>query len=227
LQDFVNDICVVLLRLRPIENCKNIPIKEKLAYDCATISGMVRSMFNILSLEGTMRFSKAIAAPILSLALLALPCASFSQNQAMGTEADSAAIKKTCADFSQSFTRHDGHAVAMTFAEDADFTNMRGIHSGGRKDIEKWFTGLFTGNLKDSVRTDTVRSIRYFSPDLAAVDADTVITGTKAADGSVTPPRKGLMVVVMVKENGSWFIGTFHESEYPATRPGPAGDPAR
>jgi len=173
-----------------------------------------------------MRPSKIVAAPILLLFLLALPCAVSAQSQTMGSDADSAAIKRTCGDFSESFTRHDAHAVAMTFAEDADFSNMRGIHSNGRKDIEKWFSGLFTGNLKDSVRTDTVKSIRYFSPDLAAVDADTVITGTKAADGSVVPPRKGLMIVLMTKRNGQWFIATFHESEYPATRPGPANGSA-
>ncbi len=169
-----------------------------------------------------MNFSRIVAAPVLALLLLTLPCVARAQSQPAGSDADSAAIKQTCADFSENFTRHDAHAVAMTFADDADFTNMRGIHSNGRKDIEKWFSGLFSGNLKDSVRTDTVRSIRYFSPDLAAVDADTVITGTKAADGSMVPPRKGLMVVLMVKKNGHWFIGTFHESEYPATRPGPA-----
>ncbi len=172
-----------------------------------------------------MRLSKIVAAPILLLVLLALPCTLSAQSQAMGSDADSAAIKKTCADFSESFTRHDGHAVAMTFAEDADFTNMRGIHSNGRKDIEKWFSGLFNGNLKDSVRTDTVRSIRYFSPELAAVDLDTVITGTKSADGSVIAPRKGLMVVLMTKQNGRWLIGTFHESEYPAIRPAAAINP--
>jgi uncharacterized protein (TIGR02246 family) len=94
------------------------------------------------------------------------------------------------------------------------------MHSHGRADIEKWFAALFHGNLKDSQRTDTVRSIRYFTPDLAAVDADTVITGTKSADGSEIPTRKGLMVVLMIKQNGHWFIGTFHESEYPAPRIG-------
>ena len=106
----------------------------------------------------------------------------------------------------------------MTFADDADFTNMRGNHSHGRKDIENWFASLFSGNLKDSVRTDTVRSIRFFSPELAAVDVDTVITGTKAADGSEIPPRKGLMIVLVTKQNGRWYIGTFHESEYPPAR---------
>jgi len=171
---------------------------------------------------GTMRFLKIIAVSIFSLAVLTRPGVALAQSQPANSEADSAAITKTCADFSEHLTHHDAQAVAMTFAEDSDFTNMRGIHSHGRKDIENWFAGLFKGNLKDSVRTDTVRSIRFFSPDLAAVDLDTVITGTKAADGSVIPARKGLMVVLMTKQNGRWFIGTFHESEYPATRPAAA-----
>jgi uncharacterized protein (TIGR02246 family) len=166
-----------------------------------------------------MRFLKIMAISILSIAAFTLPRASFAQSQPANPEADSTAITKTCADFSESFTRHDPHAVAMTFAEDADFTNMRGNHSHGRKDIETWFAGLFKGNLKDSVRTDTVRSIRYFSPGLASVDLDTVITGTKATDGSEIPARKGLMIVLMAKQDGRWYIGTFHESEYPAARP--------
>jgi hypothetical protein len=35
----------------------------------------------------------------------------------------------------------------------------------------------------------------------------------------------------MVKQNGHWYIGTFHESEYPAGRPaaanGVASEPAK
>jgi uncharacterized protein (TIGR02246 family) len=174
-----------------------------------------------------MRFPSILAAPIISLALLTFPCAVAAQNQGNAAEADSVAIKQVCADFSENFSRHDAHGVAMTFAEDADFTNMGGRHSHGRADIEKWFAGLFRGNLKDSLRTDTVKSIRFFSPELAAVDADTVITGTKAADGSEVPPRKGLMIVMAIKQNGRWFIGTFHEAEYPAPRGGSASAPAR
>jgi len=173
-----------------------------------------------------MRFPSIIAAPFLSLVLLVLPCVAPAQSQPNSAEADSAAIRRTCADFSENFSRHDAHGVAMTFAEDSDFTNMRGNHSHGRADIEKWFAGLFRGNLKDSLRTDTVKSIRFFTPDLAAVDADTVITGTKAADGSEVPPRKGLMIVMMTKQNGRWFIGMFHEAEYPPARGGAASGPA-
>jgi uncharacterized protein (TIGR02246 family) len=173
-----------------------------------------------------MRFPHLVAAPIISLALLTLPCAASAQSQPNTADAESAAIKQVCADFSENFSRHDAHGVAMTFAEDADFTNMGGRHSHGRADIEKWFASLFRGNLKDSLRTDTVKSIRFFTPELAAVDADTVITGTKAPDGSEIPPRKGLMIVMAIKQNGRWFIGTFHEAEYPPPRGGSANGPA-
>jgi uncharacterized protein (TIGR02246 family) len=176
--------------------------------------------------EGAMRFPLVVAALALSLALLVVKGAVPAQAQTAGSDADTAAITQVCADFSQNFSRHDAHGVAMTFAEDSDFTNMRGAHSHGRADIEKWFASLFRGNLKDSLRTDTVKSIRFFTPELAAVDADTVITGTKAADGSEIPPRKGLMIVLMTKQNGRWWIGTFHESEYPAPRGGSEGAPS-
>ncbi len=108
-----------------------------------------------------MHFPRLIAAPLISLALLTVTAAPRAGSQEKGTEADSSAIKQVCADFSENFSRHDAHGVAMTFAEDADFTNMRGSHSHGRSDIEKWFAALFRGNLKDSLRTDTVRSIRF------------------------------------------------------------------
>ncbi len=173
-----------------------------------------------------MRLLHFVAAAAILLVSLTMPSVAPAQGGPGAVEAESASIKHVCADFSENFSRHDAHGVAMTFSEDADFTNMGGRHSHGREEIEKWFAALFRGNLKDSQRTDTVRSIRFFSPDLAAVDAETVITGTKAADGSELPPRKGLMIVLATKQNGRWYIGTFHEAEYPAPRGGSANAPA-
>jgi uncharacterized protein (TIGR02246 family) len=172
------------------------------------------------------RSTRAIVAFAIALFFVAAPPSSRAQDPPKPTEADSAAIKQTFADFYESFSRHDAHATAMTFAEDGDFTNMRGIHRHGRTEIEAWFANLFKGNLKSSNRTDTVRSIRFFSPQVATVDADTVITGTKAADGSDVPPRKGLMIVTMTKQNGRWLISVFHEAEFPAPPPAPANGSA-
>jgi uncharacterized protein (TIGR02246 family) len=165
------------------------------------------------------------------------PPACWSQDQSNAAGADSAAIRQVITNFSESFSHHDAHAGAMTFAEDADFTNMRGVHSHGREKIEKWLASLFRGNLRPGEsrphgnlgkarRTDIVRSIRFFTPKLAAVDADSVITGTKAADGSVIPPRKGLLIVVMTKQNGRWLISDYHEAEFPATPAAVANGPA-
>jgi uncharacterized protein (TIGR02246 family) len=165
-----------------------------------------------------MVFPRIVVALAVFLApLRALPV-SPAQEQSKTAEADAAAIKQVFTDFYENFTRHDARAAAMDFAADADFTNMRGIHRHGRKEIEEWLASLFTGNLKDSRRTDIVRSIRFLTPELASVDADTVITGTRAADGSEIPPRNGLMIVTMTKQNGRWMISIFHEAEFPEVR---------
>ena len=132
-----------------------------------------------------------------------------------GSEADRAAIKQTFADFYTSFSRQDPHGTAMTFAENGDFTNMFGIQVHGRDAIEKRFAALYKGNLRAAKRTDTPRNIYFYAPDVAFVDADTVITGTLRADGSVGPVRKGLMICIMTKQKGRWYISNFHEAEYP------------
>jgi uncharacterized protein (TIGR02246 family) len=141
--------------------------------------------------------------------------------QGHGTETDAKAIEQVFAEWYEAFSRHDAHAASMTFIEDADFTNMGGAHDHGRKEIEAHLARIFAGNLKNAQRTDMVKSIRFLTPELASVDADTVITGTKAADGSELPPRKGLMTTTMTKQNGRWYIAVFHEIEFPPV-PAPA-----
>ncbi|MBZ5642584.1 MAG: SgcJ/EcaC family oxidoreductase [Acidobacteriia bacterium] len=174
-----------------------------------------------------MRLLRIFAAMTMALGLIPSLAAFPAQSPPTGSDADTAAIKQVFTDFYENFTRHDAHATAMTFAEDGDFTNMRGVHRRGRKEIEAWFAALFTGSLKDSRRTDIVRSIRFFTPDVATVDADTTITGTKASDGSEVPPRKGLMIATLTKHGGHWMISTFHEAEFPEPRATSADRPAR
>ena len=109
------------------------------------------------------------------------PAISWAQGQLNTEDADSAAIKQVVADWSDAFNRHDAHAVAMLFAEDGDFTNPQGIHRKGRKEIEERFTTTLGGPFKSAHRTDSVRSIRFLSPEIAAVDVDWEMTGAKAA----------------------------------------------
>lgn len=168
-----------------------------------------------------MRTTRAIFTLAVTLVLCGPRPASWAQDLSKANEADSAAIRQVIADFYESFTRHDAHATAMTFAEDGDFTNMSGVHVHGRKAIEERFAALYAGNLGAAHRTDTVRTIQFLAPQVAFVDADTVITGTKTASGAEIPVRKGLMIVVVTKQKDRWEISNFHEAEYPPPRVAP------
>ncbi len=156
------------------------------------------------------------------LAVILLASFSFAISPARGqsksTETDSAAIRQVITDFIDAFNRHDAHAWAMPFAEDGDFTNVTGLYLHGRKDFEARFTELFTTRLKTAHRTATVRHIRFVTPDVAAVDAEWELVGSKASDGSENPVRKGLFNFVMTRQNGHWVFTIFQESEFAPAR---------
>jgi uncharacterized protein (TIGR02246 family) len=131
------------------------------------------------------------------------------------SEADSTAVKQVVAAYDDAFNQHDAHAVGALFAEEGDFTNMRGAGKHGRKDIEQNYGNLFNGGLKASHRTDTVKTIRFLTPEIAQIDASWEMTGTKAADGTEIPVRKGGLDWIVAKVKGQWLIVVFHESEFP------------
>jgi len=153
---------------------------------------------------------------VFSFALSFSAASSWAQKSSGGGDAESAAVKQVVAGFSDSFNRHDPHASAALFDEEGDFTNMRGASRHGRKDIEQNYATIYAGPLKEAHRVDTVKNVRFLSPDLAEIDATWEMTGTKAADGSSNPTRKGLLDWVLKKENGQWLIVVFHESEFPS-----------
>jgi uncharacterized protein (TIGR02246 family) len=132
-----------------------------------------------------------------------------------GSAADEAAIKQTVAMYTEGFNAHDPHAIASLFAEDADFTNLRGASRKGRADIQANFEALFKGALRAATRTDSVRNVRFFTPNLAQVDTDVTIAGARAPNGAENPLRKGLMSLIMNKQGGQWKILVFHELDYP------------
>ena len=163
------------------------------------------------------RIATAIAISI----LFSLPIVRAMAQEKPASMADSAAIKQSVADFTDSFNRHDAHAAAMSFADDADLTNIRGAVTHGRKAIDALYVGLFQGRLKDARRTVAVTGIRYLAPEIASVDCTWEISGTKADDGSVMPVRHGILVLVMTKDakqNKKWVMTVYHEPEF-ASKP--------
>jgi uncharacterized protein (TIGR02246 family) len=129
-------------------------------------------------------------------------------------EADQSAIEALVTKFNEAWNRHDAHALAALFAEDADFTNVRGEHAGGRKAIEDMHAPLFAGFLfKDSHLSCELRSVRFLKPDIAVADIDWEMTGAGGPGGVVRPPRKGLLDWVLTGAGGNWLIVVMHNME--------------
>jgi uncharacterized protein (TIGR02246 family) len=135
-------------------------------------------------------------------------------------DADRAAIEKAVQNYMDSWNRHDVKAVVMTYTEDTDVTNAFGTVYHGRAAMEATFGPMLAGVYSETHQTGVVRSIRFFKPDVAAVDVDWQMTGAKNADGSVRPTRKGIHSMIMTKQSdGSWLIAMMHIHEFTNTPP--------
>jgi uncharacterized protein (TIGR02246 family) len=123
---------------------------------------------------------------------------------------DGDGIAKVLADFAAAWNSHDAKAFSMVFAEDADFTNVRGMSAQGRSEVEKFHAPRFTTIFKDTHLTITGSKIRFIKPDVAAVDATWEMTGM-----TDMPQRKGLLNFVMTREGGIWLIAVMHNMDLP------------
>ena len=56
---------------------------------------------------------------------------------------DKLSIEAVVTQFMDAWNQHDAHAFAALFAEDADFTNVRGTHAHGRKAVEQFHAPMF------------------------------------------------------------------------------------
>jgi uncharacterized protein (TIGR02246 family) len=141
---------------------------------------------------------------------------------------DRAAIEKTVENYMDQWNKHDVHAVAMTYTEDCDFVNNFGTLTHGRAGMEAVFGPFMTGVYSETHQTGHVRTIRFLTPEVAAVDVDWEMTGAKNQDGSVRPPRKGIHSLIMMKQNdGSWLIAVMHVHEFTNTPPLAPQPPAK
>jgi len=155
---------------------------------------------------------------------LILFLSAYAAGQTIGGEAkstananDETAIRKVLADFVEAWNKHDAKAFSMVFAEDADFTNVRGASAHGRAEVEKFHAPLFATRFKDTNQKMTKTKIRFIKPDVAAVDPWWEMTGAKGPEGQDIPLRKGLLNFVMTKEGGKWLITVMHNMELPAS----------
>ena len=152
----------------------------------------------------------------LAIALAALPSTARGHSK---SETDQPAIAAVIDQFMDAWNRHDPKAFAAVFAEDADFTNVRGEGASGRSKIEEFHTPMFATIFKDSHQTYTAIKTRFIRPDVAAVDVHWEMTGATDAQGNPRPDRRGLLNFTMEKNAGQWQIVVMHNLDLTALPP--------
>lgn len=154
---------------------------------------------------------------------LLLLLSTYAASQTAGGEAksptkakDEAEIGRVLANSVEAWNKHDAKAFSMVFAEDADFTNVRGTSAHGRAEVEKFHAPLFATRFKDTNLKMTRTKTRFIRSDVAAVDAWWEMSGAKGPEGQDIPLRKGLLSFVMTKEGERWLITVMHNMDLPA-----------
>ena len=133
-----------------------------------------------------------------------------------GKEADEKALRDVMDRFMDAWNRHDAHAFAAVFAEDADFTNVLGIGASGRAKIEEFHAPVFATIFKNSHQKHDDIKIRFIRDDIAAVDVHWQMTGATDPQGNPRPDRRGLLNFVMAKDAGRWQIVVMHNLDLSA-----------
>ena len=136
-----------------------------------------------------------------------------------GQQADTQQIHGAMNAFVDAWNHHDAKAFAAVFAEDADFTNWRGMGASGQSRIEAFHAPLFATIFKNSHQTLTDIKIRFVRADVAAVDVHWEMTGQTDAQGNPRPLRQGLLNFLMAKNDGQWQIVVMHNLDLTALPP--------
>jgi uncharacterized protein (TIGR02246 family) len=144
---------------------------------------------------------------------LSLGTANLSAQSQNNTAGDSAAIKLAVDGFVADFNRHDAHASAAWFTDEAEFTNVQQVTSHGRKDYEDHMVQVFKTRLKNAHRTVSITSIRFLTPDVATATMTYELGGTMGPNDTELPLRKGVYRWVLTKHNERWLIDIMEESE--------------
>ena len=83
---------------------------------------------------------------------------------------------------------HDAGAFAAAFDDEADFTNVLGMHTSGREAIERFHRAPFGTRFRNSRLTATATTVRRIRDEVAAVDVHWEMIGARHPHDNELPP---------------------------------------
>jgi uncharacterized protein (TIGR02246 family) len=112
-------------------------------------------------------------------------------------------------DLQRAFMERNASLFTTHFAADGDFMQAFGRYRATRnatEDFMEWFLG---GQSAAFVSRETGNRIRRVTPDVAFVEAEFEGEGIRNGDGTMQPPRRGQMMLVLRRRSGEWKVVSY------------------
>jgi uncharacterized protein (TIGR02246 family) len=130
------------------------------------------------------------------------------------TKSDEGAVGALLTELVGAWNRGDAQGFGARYRADGTFTNVNGALYFGREEFDRRHVEIFQGYLRGTKVEMTARKVRFARPDVALVDVETRLIGLQNpppgaavdADGAV----RTSLLLVLVKEAGSWGIIAYH-----------------
>jgi uncharacterized protein (TIGR02246 family) len=133
---------------------------------------------------------------------------------ASATPADEARIRASIAEQVAAWNAGDAKAFSASFAENGNFTNIRGMVFYGHRAFEDRHVEIFRTFFKGSKLAMSPTKIRFVRPDVAIVDIATEVSQLRGAPPGVKPGADGSIHTrlqeVFVKDDGEWRVESYH-----------------
>ena len=115
-------------------------------------------------------------------------------------------IRALYADFEKAWNKHDVETMSARWAIDGDHVEPDGQVAKGRDEVAKMLRGQHSGVFKETTLKLNIRSVWMISDTVALIDGTYELVGAKLPDGTLIPPRQGMLTSVLLQERGTWSI---------------------
>jgi len=118
-------------------------------------------------------------------------------------------VAKIVAELEAAWNAGDGAAFARTFADDADFVNIRGEHHRSREAIAKGHEAILATIYKGSTVRFQLEGARPIAGGVVLAHVKSLL---KAPSGPLAGEHNALFSLVLIEDQGVWRIVAFHNT---------------
>jgi uncharacterized protein (TIGR02246 family) len=128
--------------------------------------------------------------------------------------ADETEIRQLMSELTDAWNRGDAAAYGARYLPDATFTNVNGSFYVGREEFDLRHQEILRGVFRGTAVAMTMRKLRFVRPDVAIVDVDIELSGSRLRPQGVQVGPDGTLrsclLMVLQKERGAWWIAAYH-----------------